>query len=750
MNKIYSFTLAALTCLAAFSSATAQINYGGTPSFITETEELRNTRMTMPAFDREDIAAADAVTDQIKEVPWRFGIENEVDYSPSTHGYWSVENGENVWRLSLTGDEATAMSIRFSEFGLQKGQSLFIWSPETGDYIGKFDHRSVKDWGGLATGILTGSEIIIELHQATQFGTTAPIKIDQVVYGYRSLLHHSEEVANEMRGPFGNSGACNINVNCPEGAPWATEKRSVALIVEGGWAACTGALINNTMNDGTPYFLTANHCLGNPGTWVYYFNHESATCSGSTGPTNQSISGGTLLVSDGASDFALVELSATPPAAFNVQYAGFDASGVTPSSATGIHHPSGDVMKICFEEDSPYFANAAGAAVWMIDQWEAGVTEPGSSGAPLFDNNHRIIGQLYGGSAACNGSVNNGQLDYYGRLNVSWGLGASEYLDPTGAGITTWDGYPDGAISYDNDAGVTIIGVPDGVLCGSAQIEIDVVLTNTGLNNLTSASITYYINGASGQQINWNGNLSQYETDIISLPPFTAVDGENTLDVAVTSPNGVNDDNTLNDAAEVEFSTFAGETFDFQLALTLDEYGSEISWEIKRLGTVVYAGGPYEDVDGGELVLVDLCLEAGCYIFNITDSYGDGLCCEYGEGSWQILDGDGDVISSSNGEFEDSETDQFCTDEASIDYITSSIKSIYPNPASTILSIELQQTEGVIVVTDPSGRIINTQKIGATQSRTTMDVSSWAEGMYLVTWTGVNGARQVSQVGIAH
>jgi lysyl endopeptidase len=420
MNKIYSFTLAALTCLAAFSSATAQINYGGTPSFITETEELRNTRMTMPAFDREDIAAADAVTDQIKEVPWRFGIENEVDYSPSNHGYWSVENGENVWRLSLTGDEATAMSIRFSEFGLQKGQSLFIWSPETGDYIGKFDHRSVKDWGGLATGILTGSEIIIELHQATQFGTTAPIKIDQVVYGYRSLLHHSEEVANEMRGPFGNSGACNINVNCPEGAPWATEKRSVALIVEGGWAACTGALINNTMNDGTPYFLTANHCLGNPGTWVYYFNHESATCSGSTGPTNQSISGGTLLVSDGASDFALVELSATPPAAFNVQYAGFDASGVTPSSATGIHHPSGDVMKICFEEDSPYFANAAGAAVWMIDQWEAGVTEPGSSGAPLFDNNHRIIGQLYGGAAACNGSVNNGQLDYYGRPYWSW------------------------------------------------------------------------------------------------------------------------------------------------------------------------------------------------------------------------------------------------------------------------------------------------------------------------------------------
>ena len=77
----------------------------------------------------------------------------------------------------------------------------------------------------------------------------------------------------------------------------------------------------------------------------------------------------------------------------------------------------------------------------MIDDWEDGVTEPGSSGSPLFDNNHRIIGQLYGGAAACNGSVNNGLYDYYGRLDVSWGNGASQYLDPSGGNTTTWDGY---------------------------------------------------------------------------------------------------------------------------------------------------------------------------------------------------------------------------------------------------------------------------------------------------------------------
>ena len=72
-------------------------------------------------------------------------------------------------------------------------------------------------------------------------------------------------------------------------------------------------MVNNTANDGTPYFLTANHCLGNPGNWVYYFNHESATCTGNTGPTNQSISGGTLLVNSGQSDVALIELSKPRP-----------------------------------------------------------------------------------------------------------------------------------------------------------------------------------------------------------------------------------------------------------------------------------------------------------------------------------------------------------------------------------------------------------------------------------------------------
>ena len=82
------------------------------------------------------------------------------------------------------------------------------------------------------------------------------IEVAQVVQGYRSLLRREFELQAEMSaaGPFGNSGACNINVNCPEGDDWQVENKSVALIVNGGFAACSGALVNNTNNDGTHTF----------------------------------------------------------------------------------------------------------------------------------------------------------------------------------------------------------------------------------------------------------------------------------------------------------------------------------------------------------------------------------------------------------------------------------------------------------------------------------------------------------------
>jgi len=208
----------------------------------------------------------------------------------------------------------------------------------------------------------------------------------------------------------------------------------------------------------------------------------------------------------------------------------------------------------------------------------------------------------------------------------------------------------------------------------------------------------------------------------------------------------------LNNNSEVSFSTFSGETFDLTLAITLDDWGSEITWEVLQLGTLLYSGGPYDDDLDGEIIIENLCLEEGCYIFKIMDSYGDGLCCEYGLGHWEILNDQGAIISYGNGEFGESETDQFCTDDApnGIDAVSSNIEVLlYPNPANESLTIEFPTMEGHIIITDLEGRTIMTANLVG-ETRKTLDVSSWSEGMYLITFVGADSEIMTGRITIIH
>ena len=101
----------------------------------------------------------------------------------------------------------------------------------------------------------------------------------------------------------------------------------------------------------------------------------------------------------------------------------------------------------------------------MVHQrMEQGVTEGGSSGSPLFDQNHRIIGQLYGASPLVQAQSTTVARTGYGRLSTSWGLGLQPYLDPLNLGLEIWDGFPDGAAVYNNDAGVNITDARRGVV----------------------------------------------------------------------------------------------------------------------------------------------------------------------------------------------------------------------------------------------------------------------------------------------
>ena len=735
MNRVL-IGLAALVFIT--SNATGQISQGGEPYQwdIKDVERFNVDFQEFGELDMNLIGLQDAIGDAEKDTPFRFGIEHDVAFSKENSGSWAeLDNGDKIWRLGVKAVDATSISFLFDRFVLHKGAELFIWNSARTEFLGSFSFKNNKKAGVFPVSLLHSDAVVIE-YLVPAGVDEGELSLGMVVQGYRAIINQYED---EERGPYGNSGACNINVNCPEGADWQIEKKSVALIIDGGNASCTGALVNNTANDGTPYFLTANHCLGNPNTWVYLFNHEATNCNGSSGPTLQTISSGDLVASNGGSDFALIELSSAPPASYEVQYVGWDRSDdESVTASTSIHHPSGDVMKICFDEDNPYHANQGGAAVWYIDEWEDGVTEPGSSGSPLFDQNHRIIGQLYGGYAACSGEVNNGEADWYGRFGVSWDGDSPEtrlkdWLDPQNVSPSVLDGWPEGAVQYANDASVSINNEIEGVLCQST-IYPTATIFNNGEENLTEAVVTVQLNGNTLEQVNWSGSLGSSQSAVVNLSPQELQNGENIFQVTVESED---DENESNNSSSVTFDAVTIENPSvFQLNLTLDEYPEETTWEVSDGATVLASGGPYS-VEGA-LVVEEFCLPEGCFVFTIYDEASDGLCCDYGEGSYTIENQLNVEVASSNGEFTSEETQDFCASVTNVNENENTSVQFFPNPTSGRLTVMLDEANSMITVYDISGRKV-IQVMNSASGILELDTENLTCGTYVLSVSSKRG-----------
>jgi lysyl endopeptidase len=735
-------------CLLAGTAAMAQLSHGGQPrnwEIKSTPEHIRFERIG--AIDPERLALEDAITDQHKDVPYRFGVEFETNFNINNSGViTSDESTETTtWTIGLECPGALSMSIRFDEFIVPKGGQVFIWSADRREFLGAFNHKNMKPSGVLACGLVHGDKIVVEYNCPTHLFDQTELTIGEVVHTYRPFAtsRYVQDAVEAMRGPFGNSGACNVGVNCPEAAEWQVEKRSVAIIVEGGSGVCTGALVNNTANDGTPYFLTANHCTSgaNTANWVFYFNHEATSCTGNNGPTTNLISGADLLANRAGSDFALLLLNDTPPASYNVQYAGWDAtdSESAVSSAVCIHHPSGNVKKFSQEDDAPYHDVSGGAQVWWIDNWEIGITEPGSSGSPLFNQDHRIIGQLFGGASACNGNVGNGQYDFYGRFGVSWDAGTTSstrlvnWLDPLQSGTLVLDGYPEGFTLPGLDAqsgGISNIAANN---CGD-QISPVFTLVNQGTATLELCNINYQLNNGSLSTIEWNGSLSTNQTAAINLPQMTAANGANTLVVTITNVNGnANDDVSTNNSSSIAFNAISGIATTISVSITLDDYPEETSWDIQNASGVVIAQG--SGYTGG-IVASEVCVAPGCYEFTIYDEYGDGLCCDWGTGSYAVTSANGEILAE-GATFTDLETTSVCTNTVSVNEVNGNQVMVYPNPANDFIQLQAAYSIVGAHMYDATGRLVLSElNLGSTAN---LNIEKLGAGMYELQVVTTNG-----------
>ncbi len=426
----YIFTFITMFYLQIF----CQLSQGGIP--LSLQHNLKSSYL-IPTFNLKKVDIKKSIAyDSLNYTPNRFAEVEEVQIDIKKLGQqFILPDGKKIWLYKVQCENAYALGIGFKYFHIPDNSSLYIYNFINNKILGAYTSNNNKDDSTFYVEPIIGNEAIIEYYEPEVSTFSGLLVIDKISKAYKNL----------------ESIALYNDITCNEWQLYQTVKQSVCRIiftdVDGSYY-CSGSLINNTRFDGTPYFLTANHCINNSAaaaSVIVYFNYQSDTCNGNV-INYQTLSGASLIANSSNTDFSLLLLKENPPAWYRPYFAGWDIRGIAPNKSAVIHHPKGLKKSIAISTLKgniyPYGINwDDGSFSQPRTHWEItftnGTTDNGSSGSPLFNENLRIIGQLHGGDNTTN---------YYGALSVSWKNGnlanqrLQPWLDPDNTGVTYIDG----------------------------------------------------------------------------------------------------------------------------------------------------------------------------------------------------------------------------------------------------------------------------------------------------------------------
>ena len=433
-----------------------------------------------PSFNYQQTRSVEAVTN----VPVNFYIEDlretdnwqaregvpmpvsrliQVDYNMDNSGYYTVlPGGENIWRFHLKAKNAVAIMLYYKDFYIPEGGKLFIYSADKTHILGAYTHNTHPSGGLFATEFIGGEELILEYVVSETSNEKPRILINEIGYGYNTAA------LREFCGITTRalSGSCMVDINCEEGDAWQNEKKSVCHMVQKIGSVtyiCSGSLLNNTAEDFKPLILTARHCAyggrifassSDMEQWMFYFNKEREGCGSDFLPAvSKTMPGCKMLVNtgtEGGSDGMLLLLNDMIPEGYDVFYNGWDRRDVAATSGVCLHHPKGDYMKVStYDEAARVYTfmssefNGDNNAHWNVT-FKSGVTDEGSSGSPLYNENKLVVGTLTGGNSSC--SYLRG-LNIYGKMSYHWDKYTTDsstrmdvWIDPLNLGHETFPG----------------------------------------------------------------------------------------------------------------------------------------------------------------------------------------------------------------------------------------------------------------------------------------------------------------------
>lgn len=277
------------------------------------------------------------------------------------------------------------------------------------------------------------------------------------------------------------------------------------------------------------------------------------------------------------------------------------------------------------------------------------------------------------------------------------------------------------------------------VVCGSANPMIRI--TNYGNTPLTSCDIDYTLNGVSGSQA-WTGSIPSGAFEDVALTISGTVLASNTLSIDLTNPNGGTDGDLSNNTASATFAKAPLTPHDaLNLRITFDNYPEETEWSLlDASGASVAQGGPYASQPDGSTLNIPITLATiGCYTLELTDAFGDGICCQYGNGSYSLTDASNNVLAS-GGSFGAADAKPFEFDGTSTGIVNSALNAnlnVFPNPTNGMVNVEFEVEtagEGFIRVSNALGQVVSATALGTVTGKqiSSLDMSNMPKGLYFV------------------
>ncbi|PHS09784.1 MAG: hypothetical protein COA88_04225 [Kordia sp.] len=650
------------------------------------------------------------IDNPIKQTPLKIGDEFSVNIK-TPHPYNSIGKRGVLFEKEFYSKNSSYIKLYFENFNLLPGDYVEIFDPSTGDSIiygerGKVIDENKTMISDFWSKVIFNEKVIVRLHTNGQLSNNYGFDIKKVAYGY------SEERINKIisQNEELNKAICEGDekepIECYNGTEMYEKGKSVCRLLIGGSSLCTGWLLGCEGN-----LMTNNHCIGSSSEAAntdFIFNYQYQNCNG-TNPANSDVvaSSSSFIKTNSTLDYTLVKLPVNPTA----QYGYLSLSSVAPVVGDRIYivgHPGGRRKEITVNTNIGGTADGY-AQVNIVNtngiRYYAD-TEGGSSGSPVLKYNSNLVVAIHNTGGCPNGSY--GRSD---KLIESIGTSMPNCgIDDSGNGggePTCSDGIQNGS-----ETGIDCGGPvcePCQTSCNENQVELSITFDNypqetswdlVNGTGLIVASGSYSTSNADGSTI----------AKTLCLPDdcytFTMRDsyGDGICcaygngSYSLTGPEGViKTGGAFSTSEATEFCLGQVACVDVSLDLKFDNYPEETSWEIKDdTGAIVTSGGTYGNQADGSLLTIEECLPIGCYSLTVKDSYGDGMCCAYGDGLYTLVNTATGATLASGGAFSRSDTNRFCVgSEVTNTLLNNNLENLteatylntYPNPINNILYI---------------------------------------------------------------